>query len=113
MMIALMTEEGEHLGYVMCHPEDPRGGTCDFSVVPGRASLFDHPVALRLFRRREVGRSRFALSGDVETSVVVESPGLPRLQIDLDARGQGTWGEGDGDFFAVLGQAQRRSRAKV
>lgn len=112
MMIALLTEEGEHLGFVMCHADGDDEGSCTFSVVPGRATLFEHRAALRLFRRREVGQSRFAASGDDGTSVVVESPGLPRLQIDLDAQGEGTWGEGDGDLFSVLGRAQWKPRSR-
>lgn len=108
MTISLLTDDRQHLGFLLCHLDGPGGGSCSFSVVPSQASLFEHPAALRLFRRREVGESRFEMRIGGGRSISIESPGLPRMRIELDEEGRGTWGEGDGELFMVVGAASYR-----
>ncbi len=89
--IVLRTSEGDDLGFMLTAVADGAStGECIFMVLPRNPALFDSPIALALFARKDVGESRVELVPGALLTIRVISPGLPDLQVELNAAGAGS-----------------------
>jgi hypothetical protein len=92
--IVLRTSDGDDLGFMLTAVADGAStGECVFMVLPRNPALFDSPVALALFARKDVGESKVELVQGASLTIRVTSPGLPDLHVELNDAGAGSWRE--------------------
>lgn len=100
LAIAIMTEEGLHIGFLLLAPHAAEAaagdetGDCIFRSLPARSEDFTHELAGRLYGYQQRGELEYRRStSEASTLVTVVIDADLHLQIDLDAAGQGSVSE--------------------